>query len=154
MSSTRAMPGQGPKSFNKTAVVEKAREEYWKSHGQGHNKQGDLAAWERREVIVRIKMWLHKRYIRKSKVLKRPTEITTAKNERKDCQPRQIDERMFAERCREESLWRYARQRREHRRSRGTRMMQESLTLMEHHFKHVSETRAWKRKLWALDLSI
>jgi hypothetical protein len=60
-----------------------------------------------------IKLQLRKAHqIRKSKVLKRPMEITMAKNERKDCQPRQIDEQMCAERRGEESLWHYARQRR------------------------------------------
>ena len=33
------MAGQGPKSFNKTAVVGKALEEYQKSRGQGHDEQ-------------------------------------------------------------------------------------------------------------------
>ena len=39
VSSARATVGQGPKSFNKTAVVAKALEEYQKSRGQGHDVQ-------------------------------------------------------------------------------------------------------------------
>jgi hypothetical protein len=39
-----AMVGQGPKSFNTTAVAAKALKEYWKSRGQGHDEQDDITA--------------------------------------------------------------------------------------------------------------
>jgi hypothetical protein len=38
------MAGQGPKSFNKTAVTSKALEEYQKSRGTGKDEQDDLTA--------------------------------------------------------------------------------------------------------------
>jgi hypothetical protein len=38
------MAGQGPKSFNKTAVTAEALKEYQENHGQGHDQQNDIAA--------------------------------------------------------------------------------------------------------------